>query len=343
MEWAQTPPPDAIEFLVFMKEELMTKKNLSFALLICLAALLVFNAGGCCKKKVAPPPPPPPPPVPTANISISPSSIQQGESATLTWSSTNAQSASIAGLGTVEPSGTKAVSPGATTSYSLKVTGPGGSAEASTTLTVTPKPMMPRVVIRVNPKNIKAGESATLEWESEYASEISIQPGIGKVSASGRKSVNPMQTTTYTAYAKGPGGTSQNSVELIVTPLPPIAEVFTSSFNDIFFDYDKHNIRSDAQKVLQDNVQWLKKIEAERGIQVRFRIEGHCDERGTTKYNMALGDRRAVGTREFLVSLGLPADRVIEVISYGEDRPFSQGHDESAWSQNRRAHFVFVP
>ncbi len=320
----------------------MTKKRLSYALLICLAALLVFSAGGCCKKKVAPPPPPPPP-VPTANISISPATIQQGQSATLTWSSTNAQSAAITGLGTVEPSGTKTVNPNTTTTYGLKVTGPGGSAEASTTLTVTPKPLLPRVVIRANPRNIKAGDSAVIEWESENATEVRVEPGIGQVSASGRRTVSPRDTTTYTAYARGPGGTSQNSVEVVVTPLTPVAELFKSSFNDIFFDYDKHNIRGDAQKVLQDNIQWLKKIEAERGIQVRIRIEGHCDERGTTKYNMALGDRRAVGTKEFLVSLGLPADRVVEVISYGKERPFVVGHDESAWSQNRRAHFVFVP
>jgi peptidoglycan-associated lipoprotein len=321
----------------------MTKKNLTYAILICLAVLLVFTAGGCCKKKVAPAPPPPPPQVPTANISISPVSIQPGQTATLTWSSTNAQTATLSGIGSVDTSGTKQVSPENTTSYTLKVTGPGGNNEASATLTVKSKTPLPRVVIRVSPTSIRAGETATIQWESEFADEVSIEPGIGKSSASGNTTVKPAQTTTYTAYAKGPGGTSKNSVELFVTPSTPIAELFATSFNDVFFDYDKHQIRPDAQRILQENVQWLKRVEAERGIQIRFRIEGHADERGTTKYNLALGDRRATATRDFLVSLGLPADRIMEVISYGEERPFIQGHDETSWSQNRRAHFVFVP
>ncbi len=321
----------------------MTKKNLTYAILICFAVLLIFSAGGCCTKKVAPPPPPPPPSAPTANISVSPSSIPFGQSATLTWSSTNAQSATITGLGTVETSGSRQVNPEINTTYALKVTGPGGTAEATTSLTVIPKPPLPRVRIRANPTTIKAGETAVLQWDSENVDSVTIEPGIGKVSSSAQQTVKPSQTTTYTIYGKGPGGETKNSVEVVVLPLTPIAELFPASFNDVFFDYDKHQIRADAQTVLQENVNWLKKIEAERGVQVRFRIEGHADERGTTKYNLALGDRRATATRDFLISLGLPADRIVEVISYGEERPFVAGHEEASWSQNRRAHFVFVP
>ena len=82
------------------------------------------------------------------------------------------------------------------------------------------------------------------------------------------------------------------------------------------------------------NAEWLKKWPT-----VKIQIEGHCDERGSNKYNMALGDKRANAARDYLVSLGIDASRVT-TISYGEERPFVEGHDEAAWSQNRRGHFV---
>ena len=103
---------------------------------------------------------------------------------------------------------------------------------------------------------------------------------------------------------------------------------------DIFFDLDLSEVRGDQRDAMAANAEWLKKWPA-----VKVQIEGHCDERGSNKYNMALGDRRASATRDFLVSLGIDAGR-IATISYGKERPFVEGHDEAAWSQNRRAHFV---
>ncbi|HEV8267702.1 MAG TPA: peptidoglycan-associated lipoprotein Pal [Thermoanaerobaculia bacterium] len=105
---------------------------------------------------------------------------------------------------------------------------------------------------------------------------------------------------------------------------------------DVFFDFDKADVRSDQRDALAGNADWLKKYPT-----VKFRIEGHCDERGTSQYNLALGDKRANSAKDYLISLGVEASRV-ETVSYGKERPFAPGHDESAWAQNRRAHFVIT-
>ena len=103
---------------------------------------------------------------------------------------------------------------------------------------------------------------------------------------------------------------------------------------DVFFDYDRATLSDEAKRDLDANVTWLR-----ANPQVRITVEGHCDERGTNEYNLALGDRRAKTVRDYLVAAGVDVRRII-TISYGEERPFNPGHDESAWRENRRAHFV---
>lgn len=117
-------------------------------------------------------------------------------------------------------------------------------------------------------------------------------------------------------------------------PAGGTAEEKASPLKDIFFDFDKSSIRADMKKSLIENVQWLKANPTASII-----IEGHCDERGTGEYNLALGQRRAKSVTNYLVAAGINAKR-IKVISYGKERPFAPGHDESAWRSNRRAHFV---
>ncbi len=117
-------------------------------------------------------------------------------------------------------------------------------------------------------------------------------------------------------------------------PVPAPAVPEPSPLKDAFFNYDKSNIRDDQKAALNDNVGWLK---VNTGAKIL--VEGHCDERGTAEYNLALGERRAKAVKEYLVAAGIPADRV-STISYGKERPFVLGHDESAWKWNRRAHFV---
>lgn len=114
-------------------------------------------------------------------------------------------------------------------------------------------------------------------------------------------------------------------------------EVFESKLlKDIHFDFDKYDIRPVDTEILKENATLLKKYP-----KVKIQIEGHCDERGTNEYNLALGERRANSTKKYLLSLGISADR-ISTISYGEEKPLDPGHNEEAWAKNRRAHFIIL-
>lgn len=114
-------------------------------------------------------------------------------------------------------------------------------------------------------------------------------------------------------------------------------EVFESKLlKDIRFDYDKYDIRRVDEGILRENAAFLKK-----NPKMKIQIEGHCDERGTVEYNLALGERRANNTKRYLVSLGITSDR-ISTISFGKERPLDPGHNEEAWAKNRRAHIVVL-
>ena len=102
----------------------------------------------------------------------------------------------------------------------------------------------------------------------------------------------------------------------------------------VYYDFDKSNVRADQQSRIEKNATYLKDNQG-----VRIVVEGNCDERGTNEYNMALGERRALSAKKYLVNLGVSASR-INTISYGEEKPLNHGHDELAWSQNRRSDFV---
>jgi len=104
----------------------------------------------------------------------------------------------------------------------------------------------------------------------------------------------------------------------------------------VYFDYDSASIRNDAKATLDTDAAWLKRF---RTAQVL--IEGHCDERGTEEYNLALGEKRAKAVQDYLLSSGIPADRM-KIISYGKSQPLNPGHDESAWQMNRRAQFLIT-
>jgi len=233
------------------------------ATVIALAAILML---GACKKKTAPPPPPPPPAPtsPTAAISVSPDTVQQGQSATLTWQTSNATDVSIDGIGAVQPSGSQSVTPTDSTTYHLVAKGSGGIQEATTRLTVT-------------------------------------QP--------------PPPTTA--------------------TPSPTDEDLFGRNVRDIYFDYDKSNIRGDQEASTQGDAQFLS-----QHPNVSFTIEGHCDDRGSTEYNLALGDQRASSVKNALTAAGVSASR-IKTISYGKEKPFCLEDNEACWQQNRRGHFVY--
>ncbi len=157
-------------------------------------------------------------PAPTVSISVDPASIQAGESATLTWSSTHAASVTIdPGLGDVGENGSWTLFPSETTTYTITATGPGGMATASALVTVTHP--APTVSISVDPASIQAGESVTLTWSSTHAESVTIDPGVGGVSENGSWTLSPSETTTYTITATGPGGAATASVTVTVSPI----------------------------------------------------------------------------------------------------------------------------
>jgi len=192
---------------------------------------------------------------------------------------------------------------------------------------------------------VEKGHSVTLSWTSENATDLDLGPGVGKVQASGSTNVTPEESTTYLLTAKGPGGTETASARVTVTipppppppPAPKVSEedMFSSEIKDAFFDFDKSNIRPDAEKGLTSDADFLK-----GHTDIVFTIEGHCDERGSEEYNLGLGDRRATAAKTFLGNLGVSADRVF-TISYGKDRPSCTEHIEDCWQRNRRAHLKF--
>ncbi|MCX6610313.1 MAG: OmpA family protein [Acidobacteria bacterium] len=256
----------------------MSRKNLSVAL---LALSLSLFAVGCKKKAPAATPPPPPPPAAAAPavakpapairaFTVEPSSITAGQSATLSWAVENADSVSIAGIGTVQSSGSRSVSPASTTTYRLTATGPGGTTERSVTLSVSAPPPPPRV-------------------------------------------------------------------ETPRTATKSLSEMVSSLLEDVYFDYDKSDVRDDTRSILNKDAEALKQIFAAHPNGI-VTIEGHCDERGSAEYNLGLGDRRSTSTKDYLVNLGVPADK-LNVISYGNEKPTCSEANEACYQKNRRAHF----
>jgi len=203
-------------------------------------------------------------------------------------------------------------------------------------------PPQPTASLTANPNNIQQGESTTLTWQTTNATNVSLE-GIGAVQANGSQQVVPTQSTTYRLIAKGAGGTQEATARVTVTqpPAPPVAAVsndeqlFNQNVKDAFFDYDKSDIRPDAQQALMSDAAFL-----QQHPNIRFIVEGHCDDRGSTEYNLGLGDRRATAVKDFLVQQGVSADR-IRTISYGKEKPFCLEQTESCWQQNRRGHFVY--
>ena len=206
-----------------------------------------------------------------------------------------------------------------------------------------PPPPSPTASISVDPNTIQKGQSATLNWQTSNATDVSID-GIGAVQPSGTQSVSPAESTTYHLTAKGTGGTQEATARITVTQPPPPTtvsagptqeELFAQNVKDIYFDYDKSDIRADQQSSLQADLQFLN-----QHPNVNFTIEGHCDERGSTEYNLALGDQRASAVKNALTTGAVSASR-IKTISYGKEKPFCTESNEACWQQNRRGHFIY--
>jgi peptidoglycan-associated lipoprotein len=207
-------------------------------------------------------------------------------------------------------------------------------------------PAQPTVTMNASPSTINPGQTATLSWSSTNATDLDIEPGVGKVAPQGATPVNPTESTTYRITATGPGGnaTATARVEVSAAPAaaaaspaqPNLSDLFAQNVKDAFFDLDKAELRPDARDALTKDAEFLRSYP-----QVRVSIEGHCDERGSTEYNLALGQSRAEAAKNYLISLGISADRM-ETVSWGKERPVCTEHNEDCWQQNRRAHFVLA-
>jgi peptidoglycan-associated lipoprotein len=234
-----------------------------------------------------------------------------------------------------------------------KATPPPPIAAAPMPAPSTPSP--PTITLTADRTAIPAGESVMLMWQSTGATSVTLDNAIGDVSLNGSRRINPPTSTSYTATARGIGGTATSAaVRVTVNPIPPataavsrvvpqpvsiptLAEQFQTAMQNILFDYDESHIRASEIPKLRIAAQFLKK-----NLGLRFTIEGNADERGSQEYNIALGDERAAAVKQFLVGEGLPAGQA-ETISYGEERPLCRDLTEACWQRNRRAQFMMRP
>jgi peptidoglycan-associated lipoprotein len=236
-------------------------------ILIPVVLLVVLVATAGCKKKTPPPPavtaPPVAAPAPTAQITASATELSAGDQVVLTWRTTNANTASIDGLGEVHTSGVKTVTPTTSTTYHLVAKGAGGSADASVRVSVSAPPAA-------------AAPANTMSAEEEFKANV----------------------------------------------------------QDIFFDYDKYDLRSDAQGTVSHDASYFASHP-----NVKILIGGYCDERGSNEYNLGLGQNRGDSARKALINAGVDASR-IRVVSYGKEKPFCTESTEDCWQKNRRAGFA---
>ncbi|MGC2195579.1 MAG: peptidoglycan-associated lipoprotein Pal [Terriglobales bacterium] len=204
-----------------------------------------------------------------------------------------------------------------------------------------PPPAAPTATLAANPDVIQQGQPTLLTWQTGNATEITIA-GLGTLPAFGSRQVTPILSTTYTLVAKGPGGTKDasarvtvNAVVATVKPSPTDEDLFNKNMKDVFFDYDKSAVRPGEVPTVQNDETFLSQHPS-----VKVLVEGHCDDRGSEEYNLALGTSRAESVKQSLVQHGVSAER-IKTVSFGKEKPFCTQDNEQCWQQNRVDHFVF--
>jgi peptidoglycan-associated lipoprotein len=203
----------------------------------------------------------------------------------------------------------------------------------------------PTASITADPLAIDLGQSVVLNWRTTNATAVSID-GIGQVAVNGTQTVSPANSTNFHLVAKGDGGTTEANVR--VTVKVPMTQPmgsddsglgagteaeFHANVQDLFFDYDSSELRSDAQASVSAAARYLN---SHPGI--RILVAGFCDDRGSAEYNITLGENRADSAKTALVSAGVSPSR-IRTVSYGKERQFCTEENESCWQQNRRDQF----
>lgn len=206
-----------------------------------------------------------------------------------------------------------------------------------------PPPPAPTATLAANPEVIEEGQSTTLTWQTANASDINID-GIGTVMASGSKTITPGSSTTFTLTAKGPGGTKDASTRVTVNakvvqaPAPSVSDedLFAQNVKDVLFDYDKSDIRMDQAPNAHSDAAFLAQHPS-----IMVLVEGHCDDRGSEEYNIALGTQRAESLKHSFLQEGVSVDR-IKTVSYGKEKPFCTDDNEGCWQRNRVDHLAFA-
>ena len=222
------------------------------------------------------------------------------------------------------------------------------------TRTETPDPDLPpapapTVSLAATPGTIERGEHTSLKWSSKDGTSLVIDNGIGNVRATGEIVISPGESTTYMATVRGRGGEDRASTRVTVLDPPTRDPGVLSSEQEllggkiqdgtiklVYFAYDKAQLSATAKETLQHNA-----IHFRQHPTVKFVVEGHCDERGSEEYNLALGDRRGIAVRDFLIQLGIQRGRM-QAVSYGEEQPLDNRKNEKAFARNRRAQFTLT-
>ncbi len=200
----------------------------------------------------------------------------------------------------------------------------------------------PTATLTATPNAVAPGQQVVLNWRTTDATDVSID-GIGPVETAGTKSVTPTQSTDYHLVARGPGGSTDATARVTVaagssamteTNTGDVDDaMFHTNVQDIFFDYDAYDVRPDEQPIISKDVAFLT-----AHATLKIVVGGYCDDRGSTEYNLALGENRANAVKQALVAAGIGADR-IRTVSYGKEKQFCTEENESCWQQNRRAGF----
>jgi peptidoglycan-associated lipoprotein len=211
---------------------------------------------------------------------------------------------------------------------------------AKATPPAPPTPPAPTATLAANPSVIQQGQSTKLTWQTTNANDITI-PGLGTLSPSGSQTVTPSESTTYTLLAKGSGGTKDASARVTVNariagmaPSATDEDLFAKNVKDVFFDYNKPNLRSDEVPTAQNDSAFLAQHPSLKVV-----VEGHCDDRGSEDYNLALGASRAESLKQALVQRGISPER-IKTVSFGKEKPFCTQDNEQCWQKNRVDHFA---
>lgn len=210
----------------------------------------------------------------------------------------------------------------------------------------TPAPPGPPVCkLTAEPAAINQGSSVTLSWTSQNATDVNIDPALGKQLTEGSATASPGESTTYVLTATGAGGSATCTARVTVNPAPPppnptVSEenieggAGASALQDILFDYDSADLRPDAEQILKTDASFLKSHP-----NAKVSIQGNCDQRGSEEYNLGLGQRRANAARDYLANLGVPTSDM-STVSYGKDKLVCTENTEECWQRNRRDHFA---